>query len=243
MTYAKLTEQNQIQFPTPADYTDGSLTNPSDWKEYVASPRPSEDTVMHKYTERFELISDNFGGEYKIVQCWDISIIEPVGRVAKLQGNTLLFPQRNETLIDGTVVCGFNNLPNSQKIAYGWYLVRDTELPNDGKTYRETGVLVEDSDYGQVIKVVWEEVQPVSEPAFDISKLKLKRAMVQLGKWDAFLQVLSSNPSALEDFNLAVTLTSDDPLVQQMTGVCVQMFGFTLEQVQSMLKECKSDIS
>jgi len=241
MTYAKLTEQNQIQFPTPQDYTDGELTYPEQWKEYVESPKP-QDTVLHKYTERFELVSDTFGGEYRIVQCWDISIIEPVGRVAKLQGVELVFPQRNETLSDGTLICGFISLPNSQKMAYGWYLVKDTECPSDGKTYRETGVLVDDVDYVTVIKVVWEEVQPVPEPAFDISKLKLKRAMVQLGKWDAFLQVLGSNPSALEDFTLAVTLTSDDPLVQQMAGVCVQMFGFTMEQVHGILEGCRNDI-
>jgi len=240
MTKAKLTEQNTIQFPTAEDYTDGELTYPEQWKEYVESEKP-QDTVLHKYTERFELVSDTFGGEYRIVQCWDMQVIEVVGRVAKLSGNELVFPQRNETLSDGTLICNANMLPKSSLMGMGFYLVEDTPYPQDGKTYREVGILVDDPDYGKKIRVVWEFVAPVPEPAFNISKLKLKREMTSIGKWGDFLQALRADTSAFEDFNLAVTLMSDDPIVIQFKGVCQQLFGLSQEQIDGMLKSCKAE--
>lgn len=239
MQYAKLDEQNNIIFPTPEDYVDGKLSD--DWKEYVSTDKPQE-TAIRKYSPRYDLVSDEFGGEYKIVQSWSEYVLEPHGRVAKLSGKELVFPSQSETLSDGTLICNFDRLPNSKKLECGYYLLIEAEYPNDGKQYRETGVLVSDAAFGNKIKVVLEEVLPEPESPFDISKLKLKRAMVALGKWEDFLAVLKSSPSAFEDFNLAVSLMSNDPLVLQFKGVCMQMFGFTEEQIDMMLKSCKSDI-
>jgi hypothetical protein len=66
--------------------------------------------------------------------------------------------------------------------------------------------------------------------------------MVSLGKWEDFLNILKLDTSIYEDFMLSVTLMSDDPLVVQFKGVCMQMFSLTEEQINEMLKQCKSDI-
>lgn len=246
MQYAKLVD-GKLVLPSKDDYLEDGVTfkEPSEWKEYISCEKPQE-TAMVKYSERFDMVSDMFSGvlddNYKIYQTWVKYIVEPEGRAAKLSGKELVFPSQSETLSDGTLICNFNKLPNSRKLECGYFLVIETPYPTDGKTYRETGTLVDDPDFGKKIEIVWEEVIPEPEPPFDISKLKLKRAMMALGKWDAFLEVLKSDQNAYEDFNLAITLMSNDPTVLQFKGICVQMFGFTIEQVDEMLKQCKSDL-
>lgn len=242
MQYAKYISRAEVKFPTQEDYLEDGVTfkDPILWKEYISSEKP-EETIMRKYREVFDLISLKFRGLTKIHQGWELYIVEPIGRVAKLNGIELMFPQRNET-INGCITTNYNNLPNSRKIDDGWILIKETDKPSDGRQYRETGKLIDDLDFGSKIEIVWEFVPPVPEQPYNISKLKLKRAMSSLGKWETFLSILSANSSAYEDFNLAVTLMSDDALVLGMKQVCVQAFGQTEEAVDAMMKSCKSDL-
>lgn len=236
MTYAKL-EDNQLILATPED----DITT-GDWKELVLTDKP-QDTVRFYYTERYDLISEELGGEYKIVQSWNQNLIEPKGRVAKLQGNQLVFPSQTEVLPDGTVICNFDRLPNSRKLDCGYMLVKETGCPQDGKQYRETGILVDDPDYGKKIEIVWVEVAPVPEQPFNISKIKLRHSLKEIGLWDTFYNMLkNAEGDLLGEWTDAVVLTSNDPMVlgfaHQLTGPGIM----NIAQVKNLLETCKSDI-
>jgi hypothetical protein len=240
--YAKITEQNTLQFPTPEDYNeDGTFVNPIGWLEFTASDKP-EDTKTRTYVESFMVFTDPATLISSIVQTWNAVPIEPVGRVARLSGTSLVFPNRNETLSDGTLICNFPSLPNSQKLTYGWFLVKETEYPTDGKLYKETGTLVEDPDYGSVIQVVWEFVEPVPEPAFSISKIKLGDTFDAIGVLAQFEAYIASDAKVSRRWRDAVVLMSDDPMVLGACGYFQQMLGMTDAQIKAMLVSCKSDI-
>jgi len=228
-----------------AEITDSGLefsdTQEEGYLEYVETVKPTE-TVMQKYKESYTLDVDMADSTQRIVQTWIPYILEPEGRVAKLvNGKELSFPQQTEYTPDGALMIGFPTRPNSVKLACGYLLIKDTPKPTEGN-YRETGILVEDADFGQKIEIVWELIPAIPEQPYDISKLKLKRAMVALGKWDEFLTALKTDADAFEDFNLAITLMSNDPLVLQFKVVCKQLFGFTEAEIDTMLKQCKSDL-
>jgi hypothetical protein len=139
----------------------------------------------------------------------------------------------------------FINLPvKTIKIVAGQLVLKGDEeirLESLPQNYKKSGGF---DEYGNQI---WIELAPEDvilepEPPYNISKLKLKRAMGSLGKWQDFLAILKSNPDAYEDFNLAITLMSDDPLVIQFKTACIQLLGVTEEQLNDILKSCVSDI-
>lgn len=235
MTYAKLIDQILI-FPSPEDFgEDQLLINPELWYEYFSNGDKPEDTAFNTYSLGY-IQDDNL----KIInRIWTCTHTEPIGRVAKLNGNILYFPQQND-YSNGCLICNYPSLPNSRKMGDGWMLVEETECPIGN--YRETGIMIPSPIYGNVIKIVWEEIipEPVIEYPFEISKVQLKRALVNIGKWTDFKTVLAMDSDAQEEFNLAVTLMSNDPLVLKMITICSQVFGMTTEQITELLKECKS---
>lgn len=123
----------------------------------------------------------------------------------------------------------------------GWRQMPTIPEIQEGYTRISIQAIEEDGENGK-----WEVEDVITEtpPAlpFPISKIALKKAMQAVGQWESFKAVLQQDLDAWEDFNFAVVLMSDDPKVLQFKQVCVQLFGFTEEQVDAMLKSCKSDI-
>ncbi len=239
MKYARIINNYTIVEPTADDLLeDGAPKQPELWKELVEIPKPVED-VIHKYKATYHLMSEKFKGDYKIFMAWEGILVEPVGRVVKLNGSELLFPQINET-VNGCITCNYNRLPNSRKLQDGWLLVEETEKPTDNKIYRETGVLIEDADFGTKIKIQYVEVSPIPEPAFDISKLLLGRAFRGIGQEEAFEAYIASSPTLKRDWERAITLKSDDPLVLSACDMFKQMLGMSQEQIETMLKSCRA---
>lgn len=243
MNYAQYVSETEIRLPQEADLnTDGTPIDTNLWLEYFPAVKPDDEPPFKTYSARYSLVSESYGaGVRRIIQVWRAVVWEPAGRVAKLNGTEVVFPKTNEYDSQGRLVCNYNKLPNSQKILDGWMLLEETEYPTDGKKYYMTGILIDDELLGHKIKVVWEERVEV-EVAYNISKLKLKRALESLGQWESFTAVLNQNESLKEDFDIAVTLKSNDPLVLGIVSVFTQQFGLTEEQIKTILRSCKSDI-
>jgi hypothetical protein len=72
--------------------------------------------------------------------------------------------------------------------------------------------------------------QPQSPPS-KASKLGLKRALDELGKWEAVKSAIAANPNVQEEWDLAVEIHRADPLTQQL----VASLGFTPEQVDALI--------
>lgn len=245
MNYAKWISDTEIQIPVPADYLEDGITlkTPEDWSEYEPSDMPTDGTVFKSYRAKYVLMSDEpLSTVRRIIQVWQPVYWEPEGRVAKLSGSELVFPQTNERGPGGQLVFNYHKLPNSRKIRDGWVLVEETPYPDDGKSYCETGTLIDDAVLGHKIKIVWEETTPVPEPAFDISKLKLGREFRALGQEVAFEAYLAANPDIKRDWDRAVTLMSDDPLVVAAREAFKTSLGLTDAQIQALLYRCRSDI-
>ena len=73
---------------------------------------------------------------------------------------------------------------------------------------------------------------------FTVSKLKLRRALREIGLEKAFDSALASNPRALADWNDAQNLLSTDPMLVEMLPVLSGMAGLTPEQASELLQTC-----
>lgn len=239
---AKFISETEIVFPTQDDYLEDGTTlkNPSDWLEYIETAKPLDVSPIKNYTMNY-VISSSYAGEKKIVQFWMPYSIEPTGRVAKLNQDVLYFPQKNERDSLGRLICNYCNLPNSRKIADGWLLVEETEKPNDGKTYVEKGRIIEDPDFGQKIKIVWEE-EILPEVPFDLSKRKLRLKFRALGKEAELDAYLNSSQSIKDEWTDSVTLRTDNELVVTAMSAFQALLGLSEAQIKALLKECKSDL-
>jgi hypothetical protein len=199
--------------------------------------------VFKDYTESYQLIKSNLSDDsYTIAKVWTPVYHEPIGRVAKLISGLLVLPNRNEYNANGNLINNYNSLPNSRKMADGWYLVEETDYPTDGKVYHESGVLLDHADYGNVIKVVWEEVISAPEPPFNISKKLLLDKIVAMNQFSVFNSILDSDPVLHEYWLISVTLKSDDPLVVAMIPAFSQAFSLSESQIMDMLRGCESDL-
>jgi hypothetical protein len=63
------------------------------------------------------------------------------------------------------------------------------------------------------------------------TKLGLKRAFDELGQWPAIKAAIAANPTAQEEWDLAVEIRRTDPIVQGM----ISAVGLTTEQVDNVL--------
>lgn len=246
MNYAKWISDDLIQLPVAEDYLEDGVTlkNPEEWLEYMPSSMPTDGTLFKSYVAKYMLLSDMpMSGNRRIIQVWRAVYFEPEGRVAKLEGNELVFPQRNEKNKDGQLVCNYNNLPNSKKLLDGWLLIEETLYPTDGKVYRETGTLIEDAILGHKIKIVWIEVPDVTTvDVFAISKYKLRLQFRSIGKEDELDLFLNSSPTLAKDWADAVTLDSNNPLVVSACEAFKASMGMTDDQIKAILNACRSDI-
>lgn len=71
---------------------------------------------------------------------------------------------------------------------------------------------------------------PVPVPA-SCSKLGLKRALAEIGEWEAVKAAIASNPTLQEDWELAQEIRRTDPLVQAM----IALRGYSTSQVDQLL--------
>jgi len=85
-------------------------------------------------------------------------------------------------------------------------------------------------------------VTPVVEHPFAISKIKLDKALLALGARDLFDAFIASDKEVQRMYDKALVLISDDPNVIRFRTVCLQAFGFTPQEIDEMLQECKSDL-
>jgi hypothetical protein len=80
--------------------------------------------------------------------------------------------------------------------------------------------------------------EPVAEaPAVprDISKLLLKRRLEALGKWETFKAVLAASPSLDDEFWLAQTINTGDPMFTTHAASIKSALSLTDEQFDSLL--------
>lgn len=68
-------------------------------------------------------------------------------------------------------------------------------------------------------------------PPTSCTKLGLKRTLDELGQWQAIKAAIASNPDVQEEWDLAIELRRNDPIVQHMITVT----GMTDEQVDALL--------
>lgn len=245
MQYAKFVSGTEIKLPLLEDYLEDGITfkDPTLWYELIESSKPKDVSVFKDYVCHYSLVSWKFNERKKIIMSWEAIYTEPNGRVGKLSNDgNIILPNTTET-IDGRLVYNYDKLPNSRKIADGWLLIEETPYPNDGKSYIQKGEVIDDILYGKKIKVIWRLVSNIPEMPYDISKLFLKRALINIGKWEEFKTILAQNPTIQEEFNLSVTLKSNDPLVITMIQICIQYFNLSESQIDAILKSCKSDLS
>jgi hypothetical protein len=82
-------------------------------------------------------------------------------------------------------------------------------------------------------------IPPPPPAAFEVSKLKLVRALRSIGLEPAFDAFLASDAIAATDWAVAQALLTDDPLlVAAMPALC-QQANITSEQATAILESCR----
>lgn len=82
------------------------------------------------------------------------------------------------------------------------------------------------------MKAAYESYYGISR---ELSKLTLKRRLEEMGKWAAFKTVLQTMPSVWDDFVLAQTIRTDDPVFTTHAMSLKLAVGLTTEQFESLL--------
>ena len=80
---------------------------------------------------------------------------------------------------------------------------------------------------------------PEKPEIIHMSKLKIRRALRTRGLEGFFDDALSVNPQAQKDWNEAVEIQSDDPLVINLIPQFAAALGVTKEQLNELLNEAK----
>jgi hypothetical protein len=82
-----------------------------------------------------------------------------------------------------------------------------------------------------------QEQQPVNIVSKEISKLSIKRKLESYGKWDSFKTFLSTIPSVDDEFWLAQSLRTDDPIFTQYSVIIKNQIGLSDEQFNALLTD------
>lgn len=122
----------------------------------------------------------------------------------------------------------------AERVAFGWYdeLVT-SEGPGD---YWVDEYRVED---GKVVQT-WIDRTPAPR-AFQVSKLLLRQNLRALGLETALNGIIALSPEATTDWNDAVTLDSDSPLVLGAIATMVGMGLLTQEQTVDLMQRSRSE--
>lgn len=122
----------------------------------------------------------------------------------------------------------------AERAAFGWYdeLVT-SERPGD---YWVDEYRVED---GKVVQT-WADHTPAPR-AYQVSKLLLRQNLRELGLEAALNGLIASSPQTTSDWNDAVTLDSDSPLVLGAIATLVGMGLLTQEQSVDLLQRSRSE--
>lgn len=118
----------------------------------------------------------------------------------------------------------------------GYYIVTTTDIPvgNYRKAYRlEDNRIVEG----------YEEAPIVPEQPFNISKIKLRHALKEIGLWETFYNILkTADGDLIGEWNDAVVLTSNDPMVLGFSQQLISLVVINEVQIKNLLNTCKSDL-
>ena len=147
----------------------------------------------------------------------------------KLEDNRLRSAKTSDWL-NGTPISNFpvylQELPVEDRQALGWYTHVDysTEL---------TEATVDPMN--DVIHMP----APKFDPHFEISRLRLKRALAEAGLWSQVKAYIESDEDTSDDFWLASVLRTDDPVMVGAVAALKLLTGYTDEQVQSLLEAAR----
>lgn len=102
----------------------------------------------------------------------------------------------------------------------------------DTVTVEPVSALVDPEDY----ELIPPDPQPVSpEPARELSKLTLKRRLEALGKWETFKTVLAAQPSLDDEFWLAQSISTGDPMFTTHADALKVAVGLSDAEFTSLL--------
>lgn len=152
----------------------------------------------------------------------------------KLQNNSVI-ESSNQCEYQGQIWGNFNAFLSRQTIEdrqnEGWYL---NIIEGD-----VTEITIDkESDTIIVPKPI---IPPYVEQPFEISKLKLGRAFRSLGQEENFEAYIASDINLARDWDRAISLMSNDPLVLSACEMFKVSLGLTQEQIDTMLKGCRVD--
>jgi hypothetical protein len=102
----------------------------------------------------------------------------------------------------------------------------------DSANVEPASSLVNPNDF-ELIK----EQEQVNIISKEISKLSIKRKLESYGKWDSFKAFLSTVPSIDDEFWLAQSLKTDDPIFTQYSGIIKSQIGLSDEQFNALIND------
>lgn len=150
----------------------------------------------------------------------------------KLVDGVLTTPPHTYTRGDGTTVIGYSQ-HQSMLIEDGWCPVVNTPKP-DGyfmpQWHEIDGTIIQS----------WLPFDPPPPLPFTISKIKVLKALDEMGALDTFLEFIDADPKRKLFWDAAVVLDSDDELVTTALPQLATALG--LGDVSGLLEACRSDL-
>ena len=143
----------------------------------------------------------------------------------KLEDNRLRRAKTSDWL-NGTPISNFpiylQELPVEDRQALGWY------------THVDYSTEITEATVDHVNDVIHMPA-PKFDPHFEISRLKLKRALAEAGIWSQVKAYIESDEDTSDDFWLASVLRTDDPVMVGAVAAIKLLTGYTDEQAQALL--------
>ena len=147
----------------------------------------------------------------------------------KLEDNRLRRAKTSDWL-NGTPISNFpiylQELPVEDRQALGWY----THVDYNPELTEATVDPVND---------VIHMPAPKLDHHFEISRLKLKRALASADLWPQVKAYIESEEDVSDDFWLASVLRTDDPVMVGAVAALKTLTGYTDEQVQALLEAAR----
>jgi hypothetical protein len=103
---------------------------------------------------------------------------------------------------------------------------------DDSVTVKPESSLVNPNDFELI-----QEQEPLNIVSKEISKLSIKRKLESYGKWNSFKTFLSTIPSVDDEFWLAQSLRTDDPIFTQYSVIIKNQIGLSDEQFNALLTD------
>lgn len=153
-------------------------------------------------------------------------------RYGKLVDGILVGPPQNCVRPDGTSVIGYSQ-QEEMLIEDGWLQIIETTKPDGYFRY-------EWQEVDGTITQTWIAFDPPPPLPFTISKIKVLKALDEMGTLDTFLQFLDADPKRKLFWDAAVVLDSDDELVAAALPQLATALG--LGDISGLIEACLSDL-